>query len=99
MEFSELKPEQIEKAANMIKAISHPMRLAIIGYLGEDNKLSVTEIHNLLNIEQSTASHHLGILKDKGVLASKRSGKNTMYYLKRKTLNQLVQCISECVCE
>jgi len=98
MEFSDLKPEEVEIAANMMKAISHPMRLAILGYLGEDNQLSVTEIHKLLNIEQSTASHHLGILKDKGVLASVRKGKNTLYYLKRKNLSKLVRCISECAC-
>jgi DNA-binding transcriptional ArsR family regulator len=98
MEFSDLKPEEVEKAANMIKAISHPMRLAILGYLGDEKQLSVTEIHTLLNIEQSTASHHLGILKDKGILASSRKGKNTLYYLKRKNLSQLVKCISECAC-
>ena len=90
MEFSELKPEEIEKAANMMKAISHPMRLAIMGHLGGGNRLSVTEIHKLLNIEQSTASHHLGILKDKGILASTRQGKNTIYHLKIQKLNQLV---------
>ncbi len=45
MEFSDLKPEEIDKAANMMKAISHPMRLAILGYLGDGNQLSVTEIH------------------------------------------------------
>ena len=99
MEFSDLNPEEVERAANMIKAISHPMRLAILGYLGEGNQLSVTEIHSLLKIEQSTASHHLGILKDKGILASVRRGKNTLYYLKRKNLNTLVKCISECVCD
>jgi len=99
MEFSELKPEEVEKAANMIKAISHPMRLAILGYLGKGNRLNVTEIHNLLKIEQSTASHHLGILKDKGILASTRKGKSTLYYLKRQNLSKLVRCISECVCE
>lgn len=99
MEFSDLNPEEVERAANMIKAISHPMRLAILGYLGEGNQLSVTEIHNLLKIEQSTASHHLGILKDKGILASVRKGKNTLYYLKRKNLSTLVKCISECACE
>ena len=99
MEFSELKPEEVEKAANMIKAISHPMRLAILGYLGEGNRLNVTEIHNMLKIEQSTASHHLGILKDKGILASTRKGKSTLYYLKRQNLSKLVRCISECVCE
>ena len=76
MEFSDLKPEEIEKAANMMKAISHPMRLAILGYLGENKRLTVTEIHNLLQIEQSTASHHLGILKDKGILASSRMGES-----------------------
>lgn len=99
MEFSDLNPEEVERAANMIKAISHPMRLAILGYLGEGNQLSVTEIHSLLKIEQSTASHHLGILKDKGILASVRKGKNTLYYLKRKKLSTLVKCISECACD
>jgi DNA-binding transcriptional ArsR family regulator len=98
MEFSDLKPEEIEKASNMMKAISHPMRLAILGHLGEDKQLSVTEIHNLLHIEQSTASHHLGILKDKGILASSRKGKNTLYYLRKKKLSELVQCISDCAC-
>ena len=99
MEFSDLKPEEVEKAANMIKAISHPMRLAILGYLGDGKQLNVTEIHNLLGIEQSTASHHLGILKDKGILASARQGKNTFYYIKRKNLSTLIRCISECACE
>lgn len=99
MEFSDLKPEEVEKAANMIKAISHPMRLAILGYLGDGNKLNVTEIHKLLNIEQSTASHHLGILKDKGILASERKGKCTLYYLKSRNLSKLVRCISECACD
>lgn len=99
MEFSDLNQEEIERATNMIKAISHPMRLAILGYLGEGKQRSVTEIHNLLKIEQSTASHHLGILKDKGILASVRKGKNTFYYLKHKNLSTLIRCISECACD
>ena len=98
MEFSDLKPEEIERAASMLKAISHPMRLAILGHLGYGNKLTVTEIHRLLHIEQSTASHHLGILRDRGILASTRKGKNTLYYLKKKNLSELVRCISECAC-
>lgn len=97
--FSELRTEDVERAAHMIKAISHPMRLAILGHLGEGGKMSVTEIHELLNIEQSTASHHLGLLKDKGILSSTRQGKNTLYYLRKPNLSKLVQCISECACE
>jgi DNA-binding transcriptional ArsR family regulator len=99
MEFSSLKPEEVERAASMIKAIAHPMRLAILGHLGSGNRLNVTEIHKLLQIDQSTASHHLGILKDKGVLASTRHGKNTIYHLKSRNLGKLVRCISECACD
>ena len=98
MKFTELEADQIEKAANMMKAIAHPMRLAILGQLSDKEELTVTEIHELVEIEQSTASHHLGILKDKGVLISRRDGKNTIYSLKNANLNKLITCISECAC-
>ncbi len=98
MKFTELEAAQIEKAANMMKAIAHPMRLAILGYLSETEELTVTEIHERVRIEQSTASHHLGILKDKGVLVSRREGKNTIYSVKNTNLNKLISCISECAC-
>ena len=96
MKINNLTPEQLEKAANMLKAIAHPMRIAILSFLEEGKKLTVTEIHELLKIEQSTTSHHLGILKDKGVLSSKREGKNTFYFLKHNNLRQIVECVSKC---
>jgi DNA-binding transcriptional ArsR family regulator len=83
-------------AAEMLKAIAHPMRIAIVGYLEGGVKLTVTEIHEKLGIEQSTTSHHLGILKNKGVLSSKRNGKNTYYYLKHSELSDLLDCIEKC---
>jgi DNA-binding transcriptional ArsR family regulator len=99
MKFSNLTSEQLEIAANMLKAIAHPLRIAIINFLEDGKHLTVTEIHELLGIEQSTTSHHLGILKDKGVLLSKREGKNTYYYLKHDTLSNIIECISKCTCD
>lgn len=96
MEMNNFTPDQLEKVANMLKAIAHPMRIAIINYLEEGKKLTVTELHELLKIEQSTTSHHLGILKDKGVLLSRRDGKNTYYFLKHNNLRQVVECVSKC---
>jgi DNA-binding transcriptional ArsR family regulator len=98
MKVQELKPEQLEQAAIMLKAIAHPMRIAIISFLEDGKKLTVTEIHERLNIEQSTTSHHLGILKDKGVLGSLRDGKNTFYFLKHDKLSEIVDCIATCAC-
>ena len=96
MEHTRLNPENLEKAANMLKAIAHPMRISIIGCLEDGQKLTVTEIHKQLGIEQATASHHLGILRDKGVLVSKREGKNIYYFLKHETLKVLLNCVSSC---
>ena len=75
--IQEIDADRLEIAANMLKAIAHPMRIAILKHLEGGKKLTVTEIHELLGIEQSTTSHHLGILKDKGVLCARREGKNT----------------------
>ncbi len=96
MKLEELSVDQLERAASMLKAIAHPMRIAILSFLEEGKKMTVTEIHEKLGIEQSTTSHHLGILKDKGVLASQREGKNTFYFLKHERLSNIVECVSRC---
>jgi DNA-binding transcriptional ArsR family regulator len=98
MKFTDLTPEQLDLAANMLKAIAHPVRISILNCLEDGKKLTVSEIHSILEIEQATASHHLGILKDKGVLSSKREGKNTYYYLKHNNLSSIVDCVSQCTC-
>ena len=98
MKFNKLSPEELDTAASMLKAIAHPLRISILNYLDDGKKLTVTEIHELLQIEQSTTSHHLGILKDKGVLSSKREGKNTFYFMKHEKLSNIVDCISQCAC-
>jgi ArsR family transcriptional regulator, virulence genes transcriptional regulator len=94
--MEELSPEKLEKAAGMLKAMAHPIRIAIVRCLEDGQRRTVTEIHTQLGIEQSTASHHLVILKDRGVLASWREGKNTWYYLKHEHLKILLVTISEC---
>jgi len=87
---------KLEMAASKLRAIAHPMRIAIIDLLHATPKLSVTEIYEKLNIEQASASHHLNILKNKGVLVSKREGKKIFYSLKSVTLTEIVECINRC---
>ena len=87
---------KLEMAASKLRAIAHPMRIAIIDLLNEKPKLSVTEIYSALDIEQASASHHLNILKNKGVLVSKREGKKIFYALKNVTLTEIIECINRC---
>ena len=39
-----------------------------------------------------------GILKDKGVLCSKREGKNIFYFSKHPILGQMLDCMKSCSC-
>lgn len=87
---------KLEMAASKLRAIAHPMRIAIIDLLNNQPKLSVTEIYSALDIEQASASHHLNILKNKGVLVSKREGKKIFYSLKNVTLTEIIECINRC---
>lgn len=96
MATSTLDPKKLEEVASKLRAIAHPMRVAIIDLLEKKEQMNVTEIYETLNIEQASASHHLNILKTKGVLDSRRSGKNTFYFLKHEALSQMIECLNRC---
>lgn len=93
---TQLDISKLEEAAKKLKAMAHPLRIAIIELLMNNEKLSVTEIHERLHLEQAVTSHHLGILKDKGVLDSVRDGKNIYYKLKHNQISNIVSCINTC---
>jgi DNA-binding transcriptional ArsR family regulator len=87
---------KLESAASKLRAISHPLRIAVIDLLANGRKMSVTEIYQSLDIEQATASHHLNILKNKGILDSKREGKKIYYSLRNITLTDIIDCVNKC---
>lgn len=92
---AKLQTEQLERAAAMLKAIAHPMRIAVIDFLDREGEKNVTQIYKELKIEQAVASHHLGILKNKGILGSTRKGKNIIYSLKHDRLTKIIECLEK----
>ncbi|MCU0326220.1 MAG: metalloregulator ArsR/SmtB family transcription factor [Spirosomaceae bacterium] len=90
--------ERLEKAAYILKAVSHPVRLAIIDLLEEKEQLNVNEICEVLECEQSFISHHLINLKLRGILQSSRDGLNMYYALKERDVTKIVNCIENCGC-
>ena len=96
MKKTKLDIDKLELAASKLRAIAHPMRIAIIDLLTVNQKLTVTQIYTRLNLEQASASHHLNILKNKGLLESKRDGKMIYYALKQTHLSEVIDCIDRC---
>jgi ArsR family transcriptional regulator len=72
------KEEDIQQAAQAIKAIAHPLRLKILCVLG-NLELSVQEIVEQVGTSQSNISQHLAIMRDKGVLTTRKEA-NWVYY-------------------
>ena len=93
-----LTPEQLERAASMLKAVAHPMRLSILQLLEREGKLSVNEICEKLSTEQSLTSHHLSNMKLKGILTCEREGQRIIYYVKIVELSNLLRCMEACSC-
>ncbi len=83
----------LENFADSLRAIAHPLRLAMIEVLHNNKRISVTEIYEQLDIEQAVASHHLRILKDKGIVMVRREGKNSFYTLVSPNFYDILQLL------
>ena len=71
--------EIMENAAYMLKAISNATRLRVISLLNESDELSVSQMVEELDCEQSLLSHHLTDMRARGVLNCRKDGKNCFY--------------------
>ena len=91
-----LSVEKMEKVAFILKTTAHPTRIAIVQLLAANDQLSVSDISERLNVEQSLLSHHLSGMKLKGILSSTREGKNIYYALKMREVIDVIQCLAAC---
>lgn len=72
------KEEHIQLASRALKAMAHPLRLKILCVLG-DKEISVQDIVDCVGTSQSNISQHLAILREKGVLRTRKDA-NRVYY-------------------
>jgi len=85
-----------EKQSEIIKAISHPLRIAIVEYL-KDGEQCVCDIAEYIGSERSNVSQHLSIMVSCGVLECRKEGLNVIYRLKTKCILDFFRCITTCL--
>ena len=91
------REEDIQQAAQAIKAIAHPLRLKILCVLG-DQEVSVQDIVEHVGTSQSNISQHLAILRDKGVLATRKDANRVFYRISDLRTLKLVVMMREVFC-
>ncbi len=82
----------VEAKANVFKALGHPTRLWMVERLAA-GELCVCELLADVNVDFSTISKHLAVLKQAGVVASEKRGKQVYYCLKVPCIVNLMGCV------
>ncbi len=91
------RDEDIDRASRSLKAMSHPLRLKILCTLG-DREISVQEIVESVGTSQSNISQHLAILRDKGILDSRKDANRVYYRVGDERTLRLIDMMRQVFC-
>lgn len=80
------------KNSQILKALSHPIRLQMVDVLLDD-ECCVTDVVNALGISQSTSSQHLTILKNSGIVYPEKHGTKTCYKVNDDLTKEIISFI------
>lgn len=86
--------KKFEDLAEILKVISHPIRLTILAGLLQ-RKSCVKDIWDCLGLPQATVSQHLAILKNKHLIKAEKIGVKRQYYVSNEKVAKLVKAMTE----
>lgn len=90
--------EDIIHASHSLKAMAHPLRLEILCILGGSGEVSVQDIVEQVGTSQSNISQHLSILREKGILASRKDANKVYYRIADPKILHLIGALREAFC-
>ncbi|AZS15022.1 ArsR/SmtB family transcription factor [Paenibacillus lutimineralis] len=83
------------QAAEILKALAHPVRLCIIRGLMEKKQCNVSYMQECLDLPQSTVSQHLQKLRSAGIVEAERNGLEINYRIADEKIRKLVTALFE----
>ncbi len=89
--------DDVNRASRSLKAMSHPLRLKILCTLGEQ-EVSVQDIVQRVGTSQSNISQHLAILRDKGILESRKDANRVFYRMVDSRTLKLIDMMRDLFC-
>ncbi len=98
MAMSEIREELYQLHASVCKGFADPKRLILINAL-RDGERSVTELCDITQIQQANASQHLAILKNKGLVSSRREGQRVYYKVTSPKINEALDLLLDVMAE
>ncbi len=90
-----LRQGEIERYAELLKALANPARLGIINILAGGER-TVTEICELSGLKQSLVSQQLKILRLNDIVQCRKEVPHSYYSLKELNVVSMLNCLSRC---
>lgn len=94
MKNSTLSQEVTQLHADICSAIAEPQRILLLYAIVEQER-NVSELGEAIGISQPSASRHLKILRERGLVEAKRSGSNVVYSLTDRRLIEALDLLRE----
>ena len=91
------KSENIREASAAMQAMAHPLRLKILCLVG-NQELSVLEIVDAVGTTQSNISQHLAVLRDHGILKSRKEANKVFYRIEDPRVLKMISLTREIFC-
>ena len=85
-------------ASRALKAMGHPLRLKILCILAGATEISVQDLVERVGTSQSNISQHLSILRDKGILDSRKDANKVFYRIGDEKILQLIGTLRPAFC-
>ena len=85
------------KAGGLLKALANPDRLLLLCQLSHGEHC-VSELEELLGIEQPTLSQQLGVLREERLVVTRRDGKQIFYSIASKEALAVIQVLYQQFC-
>jgi len=79
----------LKKAALVVRALNHPLRLQILYLLHKTAPVSVTTLYRQLRLTQSVASQQLAILRQANLVLPIRQGKQVFYEVNYQRIKEV----------
>ncbi|MBX2972692.1 MAG: helix-turn-helix transcriptional regulator [Flavobacteriales bacterium] len=88
--------DRLLRVSEMLKVVAHPQRLAILDLLGAKDRICVSDMVDMLGIEQAILSQHLTLMRDKGLLEVERSGRYSYYHVAQPGFLKIIKQLENC---
>src|SRR5687767_3895583 len=89
--------DSIREASAAMQAMAHPLRLKILCLVG-NQELSVLEIVEAVGTTQSNISQHLAVLRDHGILESRKEANKVFYRITDGRIMKMISLTREIFC-